>query len=466
MATISRMLLLDQGNWRRRTRLALAVAVLILTLASCSQKGDIAESVGEQGVEPFGTPTATSTAPAPPISTEAAVTPAAAATAPLATETPAMAEIQAAFQPPDLAYLKIALDERLAQFDGLASYYVRDLKGGQVAVHNGDVAISGTSIVKIPILLETYRVLVEPPSIAEMRLITETATLSGNYTANLLLELVAGRPDPFAGAQQVTEAVRQLGLYNTFIAVPYDLQPDPRYFSTYSTPANQRSDLTTNPDSSMQTTVADMGELLTMIYDCSGGRGVLLELHAGDLTPDECRAVLDVMRANDIDAFVEEGVPQDVPVAHKHGWVGETHGDAALVEHADYPYVLVISLHRPGWLEWAESTVIIADLSRLAYAHFSNAQAYTPQELAQTPPALPTIAPTPSLARATVQGTGGAGVVLRDAPGGAEIMIVPEGSLVFLPDAAPVAQGDHSWRQITLLGDIRGWVVADFLAAQ
>ena len=223
---------------------------------------------------------------------------------------------------------------------------MHDLASGQVAVHNGDVAISGTSIVKIPILLETFRALDEPPTIAEMRLITETATLSGNYTANLLMELIAGRPDPFAGAQEVTESMRGLGFYNTFIAVPYDLSPDPQYFATYATPANQNSEFSTNPDSSMQTTVADMGQLLALIYECSVGRGALLEVYVGAVTAAECREILDVMRHNDIDAFIEEGVPEGIPVAHKHGWVGDTHGDAALVEKE--PITVIVS--DKGWI--------------------------------------------------------------------------------------------------------------------
>lgn len=440
----------------------------VLLLASCSDHGassvqDPAETIA------VSTTTSTTSAETESIIVETA-TPVPLAPTPVATaaseETAASQETPVPFQPPDLGYLKAALDARLDSFDGLATYYVRDLKGGQVAVHNGDVAISGTSIVKIPILLETYGTLDEPPSVAETRLISETATLSGNYTANLLLELIAGQPDPFAGAQQVTASMRRLGFYNTFIAVPYDLTPDPRYFSTYSTPANQSGGPSTNPDSSMQTTVSDMGQLLALIYDCSEGQGPLPDMYSGALTQAECREILDVMRHNDIDAFIEEGVPEGVPVAHKHGWVGETHGDAAVVEHAEHPYVLVISLHRPGWLVWEESTNIIADLSRLAYAHFADPNAYRPQTLSNAPPPLPTLAPTPALPAATIANTGGAGVTLRTTPGGAEVMVLPEGSLVFLLDTAPAATGGRQWRHIRLVDDISGWVVSEFLSLQ
>ena len=427
----------------------------VLTVSSCSQQA--------QGNQPI---TATSETAIAPLATPTA-TPMSQPTGPMATARPVtVPDTPVPFQPPDLGYLRSALEESLASFDGLASYYVVDLKGGQVAARNDDIAISGTSIVKIPILVEVYRTLNESPSIAEATLITETATLSGNYTANLLLELIAGQADPFAGAQQVTESMRRLGLYNTFIAVPYDLQPDPRYFSTYATPANQKQEVGTNPDSSMQTTASDMGRLLTFLYDCSMGHGYLIDVFGGALAPAECAEIIDVMSHNDIDAFIEEGVPAGVPVAHKHGWVGETHADAAIVQHADHPYILVIALHRPGWLEWAESTAIIAQLSRLTYAHFADSDAYAVETLRHSPPILPTVVPTPDLPMAIVTGTGGAGVVLRETPGGQEMMVVPEGSLVFLGEDSPAQEEGLIWHKIQLLGGVSGWVVADFLQAQ
>lgn len=446
----------------RLRRVHLVVVALLALLTSCSQAGEdvLAPEMATVTTLPaLATPLpSTATNPSTKATQELAVSP-----TPTAVVTPE--ETVGAAGVPDLAYLAQAFDRSLEAFEGgLASYYVGDLRGSQVAAHNGDLAISGTSIVKIPILLETYRRLDEPPSPAQMRLITETATLSGNYTANLLLEQIAGQPDPFAGAQQVTESMRGLGLYNTFIAVPYDLEPDPRYFPTYSTPANQQTDLSTNPDSSMQTTVSDMGRLLTMLYECSRGSGYLLDTYAGELTDEECRQIIDVMSANDIDAFIEEGVPAGVPVAHKHGWVGETHADAAIVHLEERPYVLVVALHRPGWLEWADSTVLIAELSQLAYAHFAGPPPYSPEQLAQPAPTLQPAEPTPDLPRAYVRDTGGAGVVLRQSPGGAEIAIVPEGSLVFLLQDIPEQQaGGLVWRQVRLLGEMSGWLATEFL---
>jgi beta-lactamase class A len=398
---------------------------------------------------------ATATLPALPVT----ATPAPATATGVATRTPAPTP----FVPPDLRYLVAAFDEVLAGFDGLGSYFVVDLDTGQALGRNDEVAFSGMSLVKIPILLETYRVLDGPPTAAQTKLITETATLSSNYAANLLLELIAGRPDPFAGAEQVTRSLRDLGIYNTFIAVPYDKEAQPQYLATYLTPANQRQDLTTNPDPNMQTTVRDLGRLLQMIYECVQGNGPLLQQDAQQLTTAECSAVLDVLRENHIEAFIEAGVPKGVPVAHKHGWVGDTHGDAAVVFAPGHDYVLAVALHRPGWLEWADSTAVIAELSRLAYAHFTDPDAYPAALLATPLPTMPPPTATPNGPQAVVGDTRGVGLTLRDAPGGAELAVLPEGTLLFLLDEKSVTEGGFTWRRVQAPGALQGWVVSEFL---
>ncbi len=431
----------------------ITLLIALLLLAACSPAPP---QPAQLTAAPPNLPT--ETPPAPPAQPEP--------TLPASTPTP-LPEAEAAvpFTPPDLRHLAARFDAYLDEQENiLPSYVVIDLETGQTVARNGDLAVSGTSMVKIPMLVESYRLLDEAPNAAQTRLITETITLSGNYTANLLLELIAGRPDSFAGAEAVTLAMRRLGLYNTFIAVPYDEEPRAQYMPTYATPANQQPGPSTNPDSSMQTTAADMARLLQMIYECSQDAGHLRQHYAQDLLPHECAAIIEVMTQNRIEAFIEEGVPADVTLAHKHGWVGDTHGDAGLIL-GEHPYALVVILHRPGWLEWADSTVMIAELSRLAYAHFADPQAY-PAALLESPlPPLPTATAAPHLPVAYVAGTGGAGLTLRDGPGGAPLEILPEGIAVYLLDVEPTASGGVSWRQVQAPWGAQGWVGGDFLEA-
>ena len=367
------------------------------------------------------------------------------------------------FVPPDLRHLATVLDEELAAFDGLSSYTVVDLQTGQRIAHNPDLAIAGASLLKIPILLETYRVLNAPPDLDQTKIITETASLSGNFTANLLLELIAGRPDPFAGAEIMTTSMRRLGLYNTFMAVPYDLEPVGTYHSTYWTPANQQTEMSTQPDPARQTTTGDLASLLTMIYECTHARGLLLEIFADSLNPEECQQVLANFEMNRIHAFVELGVPADVRLAHKHGWIDDTHGDAALVFSAGGDYALVVALYAPGWLEWDISNPLIGELSRLTYAHFNDPGAYSAEQLALPFPALAPPTATPDLPQARVDNTRGAGLTLRETPGGAEILVLPEGMPVYLLAEPPQLLSAVSWQHVMTPQGQEGWVGSDFL---
>ena len=386
-----------------------------------------------------------------------------------ATPSPTPAASPTPFQPPDLRYLAQALDAQLDEFDsttnGISSYTVIDLTSGQRIERNAGLAVAGASMLKIPILLDTYRVLDGPPDRATTRIITETATLSGNYTANLLLQLVAGRPDAYAGAQIVTQSLRRLGIYNTFIAVPYDEDALPAYPATYFTPANQRTDLTTNPDPARQVTTGDLATLLQMIYTCAtAGSGPLIDTFPGELSAGECQAVLEQFQGNRIDAFIESGVPAGVPLAHKHGWIDDTHGDAGIVFSPNGDYVLAVALYSPGWLEWEISNPLIGELSRLTYAHFNDPAGYPPN--LPPLPALPTPSPTPDLPLAIISNTGGAGLTLRSSPAGAEITVLPEGLLVYLLAEPTAAANGVAWQKIRTPAGEEGWVGLSYLTAR
>ncbi|MBN1954644.1 MAG: serine hydrolase [Anaerolineae bacterium] len=267
--------------------------------------------------------------------------------------------------------LEAMFDSLLGSFDGIASIFVKDMQTGTEITINPEVAYAGMSVIKIAIMVEAYRALSETPSIDETRLLSETMTLSGNFTANLLLQEVIGRGDAYQGVENLTASMQYLGLINTFMAAPYDEEIIP---PTIITPANSRTDLNTQPDPYMQTTAQDIGLLLEMIYQCQHGGGALLAAYPDAFTPQECQQMLDMMVQNEIDTLIESGLPPDTPVAHKHGWIGDTHSDAGLVFSPDGDFVLVIFLYHPDWLEWEISSALIADLSAATYNYFNPAE--------------------------------------------------------------------------------------------
>lgn len=369
---------------------------------------------------------------------------------------------------PDLTYLGAVVDEATQTFrgkGGVVSLYVQDLQTGQELIRDPDIAFAGMSLLKIPILIETFRTLDGRPNIYHTQLMTETMALSGNYTANLLLGLISGDDDPYNGTDVVTGRLRQLGLYSTFMAAPYDSIPREGRPTTFLTPANSRLDINTNPDLNMQMTVREVGLLLSWLYNCAQEEQTPLHNLGGSLTAEDCQQALQIMTLNEIGSLIEEGVPDGVPIAHKHGWIGDTHGDAGVIFSPAGDYVLVVILYRPQWLEWEESSPIIANISRLAYVHFNAAAPYPAEMVVNIPTTVPA-SPTPDLPRAIVYGTSGIGLRLRQTPAGAEMAILPEGSVVLLLDEPAVEQDGTTWRKIrSVLGE-EGWVGADYLITQ
>ena len=269
-------------------------------------------------------------------------------------------------------------------FSGMGSIFVLDLQTGEELSINADVALSGLSVVKIAILLETYRALDSEPNSDQAKLVAETAINSGNFSANLLLDIVAGQDNAYLGVDILTESMQRLGLENTFIATPYE-EPNRPGKETHITPANSRLDITTYPDPTMQTTAEDMGTLLSMLYHCAKGGGTLLAVYSEQITPNECQAIIDVLSKNEEGNLIRFGVPEGVKVSHKHGWAGNTHGDAGIVYSPGGDYVIVEYLTEPetDWLVHDISFPILREISREVYNFFNIENPYFGDALAE-----------------------------------------------------------------------------------
>ena len=256
---------------------------------------------------------------------------------------------------------------------GAASIFIMDLNAGvdEIAI-NADLPMSGMDLLKLPIVLETYRLLDQEPTLTQSGWISSTLSADlNNEGANQLLRFIAGQDDPKLGADLVTETMRRLGLVNTFIVLPYDTDP-PAGTTRPSTPANSVEELRTLPNPYLQTTAEDMGTLLSMLYYCAEGNGgALLAVFEGDITQTECQTILAFMLQNEIGSLIEEGTPPETAVAHRHGWISDTHGDAGIVFSPGGDYVIVQFLYKPDWLEWEISSPLLANLSRATYNYFN-----------------------------------------------------------------------------------------------
>ncbi|HEX7541535.1 MAG TPA: peptidoglycan binding domain-containing protein, partial [Anaerolineales bacterium] len=153
---------------------------------------------------------------------------------------------------PSLETLQILLKQIIDQsgFDGLVDLYFLDLQtqetihfayqAGQNISVNPDIAFSGASTIKIPIMVSVFRYFnsqISPEIDALLKDMIRSQ--NGNNSADSLMAAIdAGR-----GPLVVTETMQQLGLENTFISMYYALGSIP--LQHYTTPANSRLDINT-----------------------------------------------------------------------------------------------------------------------------------------------------------------------------------------------------------------------------
>jgi beta-lactamase class A len=285
---------------------------------------------------------------------------------------------------PSFENLEIMLRQNLvlSGFEGTAALFLLDLQNGReiyFAYRQGeelpippDVAYTGASIIKIPIMVSVFRRLEANPDPETDRLLEAMIAESGNESADWVMERII---DPEAAPLKVTSDMQALGLENTFLAGYFRLGAP--LLDIYETPANRRVDAGIDPDIYNQTTAAETGRLLEAITTCSRtGGGRLVEVFGDEITQAECQAMLVYLESNKTPYLIEAGVPESVQVIHKHGWVSlfgviNTIGDAALVSSPGGDYILVVYLYHEDLLLWEPASSLVSSLSQAIYNYFN-----------------------------------------------------------------------------------------------
>jgi uncharacterized protein YraI/beta-lactamase class A len=257
------------------------------------------------------------------------------------------------------------------------SAFLLDLNTKQSVSLNPGVAYSGVSLMKVPVAISFFRKFSNLPTTEQAQLLAEMILCSENLSSNRILAFI-GDGDEYRGALYVTQTMRDLGLQDTFLTrsfftgVPAPVGATEVPFIAPTTSADQQQ---TNPDPSNQTTPADMGLLLTALYQCAlDGSGPLTEKFVNEIDQNDCRRVILLMRSNRIRAMFEGGVPNSVAVIHKNGWENETYGDAGIFLSENSDYVLVLMLRNETWLLQDDAFPLFAEVSRRVY------NAYNPAE--------------------------------------------------------------------------------------
>ncbi len=285
---------------------------------------------------------------------------------------------------PAFQNLQVMLQQVLTtnEYDGLAEIYLIDLQSGQeisFAYNDGaiiapGIAFTAASSMKIPIMVSTFRRVDEPVSAEVMRLLESMIELSENDPADRLMEVVI---DPRSGPIAVSEDIQSMGFRNTFLGGFF--YPGAPLLRRFSTPANQRNDVDTQPDVYNQTTPQEIGTLLYDIYQCAGtGGGTFAVVFPGEITQSECRTMISLLARNRIAVLIEAGLPEGIQVAHKHGWITDpadglihTMSDSAIVYTPGGNYVLVVYLYHPVQLLFNPANELVASLSQAVYNYYN-----------------------------------------------------------------------------------------------
>jgi len=287
---------------------------------------------------------------------------------------------------PTMENLEILLKQiiDLSGFDGVITLYLADMQSAQeihFALDNGeeipvkpDVAITASSTIKIPIMVSNF-IRLGTPNETTTGYMEDVFQQSDNAAADLLMSQI----NAFDGPLLVTEDMQTLGLENTFMAGFFCSPANPcPLLARYSTPANQRTDVETNPDDYNQTTASDIGMLLTDIYQCAEtGGGALVAAFPNQISQSDCQMMIEFMEQDKFGSLIQAGVPDGTKVAHKHGFIPDRFGvvhdisDVAIVYTPGGDFVLAIYAYHPVQAIWGEVNPLFVELTQAVYNYFN-----------------------------------------------------------------------------------------------
>jgi hypothetical protein len=249
-----------------------------------------------------------------------------------------------------------------------------DLISGEEINILGDVAYSAASTINVPIMIDFYRTLAFEPSQEEAWLLANSLLCSNNSSSNLIMQII-GINDIFAGIQSVTETAQYIGAKNTYITAPFYLGVEGQQLGAIAAPAtNPNPNYNTNPDPYKQTTSEDMGTLFNLIYDCAEfGSGLTTTYPDGEITQRECRQMLELMSANNLERLLQGGVPVDARISHKNGWIFDTVGDSGVVYSPNgSDYVISVYLWEEAeFQDYEKLWPLVEEISRATWNYFN-----------------------------------------------------------------------------------------------
>jgi beta-lactamase class A len=272
-----------------------------------------------------------------------------------------------------------------AEWDGVVGFHLHDLESGESVGYQDETVFAGASTIKTAIMLDAY-VNLERFTSLQQTWLRKMIVESDNLAANGLLAAAAGGEGTeyaFQGADEMSTMLEeQLGLRHTYLFVPYETTDyiklyKPKFRCGPTGPVGEKP--YTEMGACLRAEPASMARLYVLIDECASGEGLLLD-EFEKLTAKRCQEMLDRLETNGDKTRLVAGIPDDVRVEHKSGWIEDMNGDAGIVRSPSGDYVIAVYIYKPlsgGRFLWKDEEMapVIAAFSHLAYT------AYNPEPL-------------------------------------------------------------------------------------
>ena len=241
-----------------------------------------------------------------------------------------------------MAGLEQALTERLSEYEGEWSVYVKNLSTDESFVLN-DQPMKSASVMKLFIMGTVYKAF-ESGELERteeiMSLMNKMISYSDNASSNALLSRL-GNGSYADGIEQVNAFIKEYG------------------FSDMTVEYNGFDDSATvmNPEHFNQVAAKDCGKLLEDIYRRTWvSRGISNEIE-------------DMLLAQQTRYKIPAGLPEGVLCGNKTGEMDTTENDAAIIYAEDCDYILVVLSN--GWSSKDQAITRIQSVSSQVYAYLN-----------------------------------------------------------------------------------------------
>ncbi|MDZ4722200.1 MAG: serine hydrolase [Roseiflexaceae bacterium] len=278
--------------------------------------------------------------------------------------------------------LQQQIETMAKQWNGIVGIYVYDLNSKSVVAQlNQNTVFSGASVMKVPIMLQTY-LNIPKFNVAQERALQKMIVDSDNFSANVLLAASVGgggTDDALAGALAMSKMLsEQLGLKHTYQNMPYEARDylvNVRGIKIKRGPAQEGQPPYTDPDPVLRTTPAEMSQVFLLIEQCRNGEGRLLDTFP-QLTKARCAEMISRLEKNGDASRMRSGLPKNIVVAHKSGWIEDMQADVGIIRSPGGDFLMAIYVYtdiRPTKIVLTDKVAapVIGHFARLIYSFYN-----------------------------------------------------------------------------------------------